>query len=112
MLSIISKEFRFADLDKNCAKQRAQLCRSLNLAPSHTAQLSSCFKLARTVKDLKLVQKTVRNCPVARNRRENNLRNCRFACVKNVKKRTTRQNIFKILPKASEEKGCATLNLP
>ena len=61
---------------------------------------------------IKLVQNSVRHCAVARNWRQNNLRNCCFACVKNVKKTTTRQNILKILPKAYEEKGCATINLP
>ena len=48
----------------------------------------------------------------ARNWRQKNLRNCRFASVKNVKKTTTRQNILKILPKPYEEKGSATINLP
>ena len=61
---------------------------------------------------IKLVQNSVRNLAVARNWRQNTLRNCRFACVKNVKKTTTRQNIPQILPKAYEEKGGATINLP
>ena len=51
---------------------------------------------------IKLVQNSVRNLAVARNWRQNTLRNCRFACVKNVKKTTTRINILKILPKAYE----------
>ena len=74
-----SKELWFAVLDKTCAKQRAQLCWCLKLAPSHTEQLWFCFKLARIVKDLKLAQKTVRNCPVAWNWLQNILRNCCFA---------------------------------
>ena len=61
---------------------------------------------------IKLVQNSVRNFAVCRNWRQNTLCNCRFACVKNVKKTTTRQNILQILPKAYEEKGGATINLP
>ena len=49
---------------------------------------------------IKLVQNSVRNLPVARNWRQNTRRNCRFACVKNVNKTTTRINILTILPKA------------
>ena len=64
MWSIISKELGFAVLDTTSAKQRAQLCCCLKLAPNHTAQLSFCFKLAR-VKKLKIVQKNVRNGRVA-----------------------------------------------
>ena len=60
----------------------------------------------------KLVENGVHNCAVARNWRQNTLRNSRCACVKNVKKTTTRQNILKRLPKAYEEKGSATINLP
>ena len=58
----------------------------------------------------KLVDNGVRNCAVARNWRQNTLRDCRFGCVKTVKKTTTRQNILKSLPKAYEEKGSATIN--
>ena len=61
---------------------------------------------------IKLVQNSVRNLVVARNWRQNTRRNCRFACVKNVKKKTTRQDILKILPKAYVEKQSATINLP
>ena len=57
------------------------------------------------------MQNSVRNLAVARNWRQNTLRNCRFSCVKNVKKTTTRQNILKILPKAYEEKESTTINL-
>ena len=39
----------------------------------------------------KLVENGVRNCAVARNWRQNTLRDCRFGCVKTVKKTTTRQ---------------------
>ena len=53
---------------------------------------------------IKLVQNSVRNLAVARNWRQNTLRNCRFACVKNVKKTSTRINILKILPSAYEKK--------
>ena len=49
---------------------------------------------------IKLVQNSVRTLAVARNWRQNTLRNRRFACVKNVNKTTTRQNILNILPKA------------
>ena len=68
-----------AVLDKTCRKQRAQPCCCSKLAPNHTAQLSFCLKWATFVKKLKLVQNTVRNCPVARNWRQNTLRNRRFA---------------------------------
>ena len=51
---------------------------------------------------IKLVQNSVRNLAVARNWRQNTRRHCRFACVKNVKKTTTRINILTILPKAYE----------
>ena len=84
MWSIISKELRFAVLDKTSTKQRAQVCCCLKLAPYHTTQLSFCLKLARIVNNLKLVQKTVRNCPVAQIWSQNILHNnCfRFArCV-------------------------------
>ena len=67
MLSIISKELAFADLDKTCAKQRARLSSCLKLALSHTAQLSFCLKVTCIVKDLNFVQNTVRNCAVAEN---------------------------------------------
>ena len=67
MWSIIFKELRFAVLDKTCAKQRPQLCCCLKLAPNHTAQLLFCFKLNGIVEKLRLVQKTVHNCPVAQN---------------------------------------------
>ena len=81
--SIISKELRFPVLDKTSTKQRAQVCCCLKLAPYHTTQLSFCLKLARIVNNLKLVQKTVRNCPVAQIWSQNILHNClRFApCV-------------------------------
>ena len=54
---------------------------------------------------------TVRSCAVAQNWRQNNLRNCRFACVKNVKKTTIKQKILKMLRKAYEEKWSPTINL-
>ena len=44
----------------------------------HSAQLSFCLNLGTFVKKPKLVQKTVRNCPVAWNWRQHTLRNCRF----------------------------------
>ena len=59
---------------------------------------------------IKLVQNSVRNLAVARNWRQNTLRNCHFACVKNVNKKTNRINILKILPKAYEEKQSTTTN--
>ena len=66
------------------------------------------FKIRR-VQNLKLVEKgrttvknSVRNLAVPRNWRQNTLRNCRCAGVKNVKKTTTRINILTILPKAYE----------
>ena len=55
----MSKKLRFSVLGKTSAN----FC-CLKLAPSHTLQLSFYFKLARIVKNLKLVQETVRNCPV------------------------------------------------
>ena len=78
---------------------------------SHTAQLWFCFKLARIVKDLKHVQKTaqVSCCSKLASKQSAELS---ISCVKKVKKTTTRQNILNILPKAYEEKGCATINLP
>ena len=51
---------------------------------------------------IKLVQNSVRNLAVPRNWRQNTLRNCRCAGVKNVNKTTTRINILTILPKAYE----------
>ena len=78
MWSIIFKELRFAVLDKTCAKHRPQLCCCLKLAPNHTAQLLFCFKLNGIVEKLRLVQKTVHNCPVAQNWRQNTVRNCCF----------------------------------
>ena len=63
----MSKKLRFAVLGKTSAKQRGQLYCCLKLAPNDTLQLSFCFKLARIVKKLKLVQETKRNCPVAEN---------------------------------------------
>ena len=39
---------------------------------------------------IKLVQNSVYNLAVARNWRQNTLRNCRFAGVKNIKKVKTR----------------------
>ena len=48
---------------------------------------------------IKLVQNSVRTLAVARNWRQNTPSNGPFACVKNVNKTTTRQNILKILPK-------------
>ena len=59
------KKVRFAVLGESSAKERAQLYCCLKLAPNHTWQLSFCFKLARIVKKVKLVQETVRNGPVA-----------------------------------------------
>ena len=59
------KKVRFAVLGESSAKERAQLYCCLKLAPNHTWQLSFCFKLARIVKKVKLVQETVRNDPVA-----------------------------------------------
>ena len=61
----MSKKLRFAVSGKTSAKQRGQLYCCLKLAPNDTLQLSFCFKLARIVKKLKLVQETKRNCPVA-----------------------------------------------
>ena len=61
----MSNELRFAVLGKTSAKERAELCCCLKLATNDTLQLSFCFKLARIVRKPKLVQQTVRNCPVA-----------------------------------------------
>ena len=47
-----------AVLDKTCAKQRAPLGCCLKLARNRTSELSFCFKMARVVNNLKLVQKT------------------------------------------------------
>ena len=63
---------------KNCPKQRTQPSCCSKLASKHSAQMSFCLKLATFFKKVKLVQNTVRNCPVARNWRQNTLRNCRF----------------------------------
>ena len=75
MCSIISKELRFAVLDKTCAKQSAQLCCCIvkKLKP---APLSCWSKLEKSEKradnfemsfSIKLVQNSVRKCAVARN---------------------------------------------
>ena len=75
----MSQELRFDVLEKTRAKQRVQLCCCCKVAPSHTAHLSFCLKLARFVKKLKRVQNTVRISPVAGNSGQNSLRNCRCA---------------------------------
>ena len=67
-----------AVLDKTCNKQRAQPRCCSKLAPSHTTQLSFCFKLARIVTKVKLEKNTVRIFPVTQNWRQNTLQNCRF----------------------------------
>ena len=59
------KKLRFPVLGETSAKERAQLHCCLKLASNHTLQLWFCFKLARIVKKVKLVQETVRNGPVA-----------------------------------------------
>ena len=59
------KKLRFAVLGETSAKERAQLYCCLKLASNHTLQLWFCFKLARNVKKVKLVQENVRNGPVA-----------------------------------------------
>ena len=62
MWSLISKELRFAVLDKTCAKQRAQLWCYLKLAPNHIVQLSFCLKWATIVKKQEIDQNRARNC--------------------------------------------------
>ena len=52
---------------KTCPKHRAQLSCCPKVASKHCAQLSFFLNLATFVKRLKLVEKTVRNCPVSRN---------------------------------------------
>ena len=52
---------------KTSPKHRAQPCCCSKLAPSQTAQLSFCFKLARIVRKLKPVRNCMRNCPVNQN---------------------------------------------
>ena len=79
---------------KACEKRQAQLLCCSKFASSETSQLSFCSKLGRIVrklqpvgdcvrncpvKNLTLVQNTVRNSPVNHNLRQNTLRNCRFA---------------------------------
>ena len=71
------QEIRIAVLDKTRNEQSAQSGCSSKLAPNHTAQLSFYFKLARIIRQQKRATKTVRNCPVARNWRQNTLRNGR-----------------------------------
>ena len=61
----MSNKLPFAVLGKTSAKERPQLYCCFKLAPNHTLQLLFCFKLARIVKKVKLVQETVSNCPVA-----------------------------------------------
>ena len=55
----------FCQQAKTCPKHRARLLCCLKLASIHSPQLSFFLKLASFVKKLKLVQKTVRSCPVA-----------------------------------------------
>ena len=65
---------------KPCAKTLCATVRLLKkFASQSSAQLTFCLKLATFVNKLRLVQNTVRNCPVSSNRRQNTLRNCRSA---------------------------------
>ena len=76
----MSNELWFADLDKTCAKQRARVCSCWKMVPNHTVQLFFCFNLVRIINDLRHVQETVRNCPIAQNWRQKILRKYRLAC--------------------------------
>ena len=69
------EEIRFAILDKTCKMQRTQPRCCSKLASNHSAQVSFCLKLVTFVKKLNLVQNTMRNCPLAQNWGQNNLRN-------------------------------------
>ena len=60
-------------------KGRAQLSCISKFAPNYTAQLLFSFKLARILRKLKLVRNSVRNSFLARNWRQNTLRNFCFA---------------------------------
>ena len=81
---------------KTCPKHRAQPCCCSKLAPSQTAQLSFCFKLARLVRKLKLVRNFVRNSLFLKNLRQNTLRNCRFSWKVKLEENTVR--IFPVAP--------------
>ena len=61
-----------------CLKPLAQLSCCLKFGCKHSAQLTLYLNLASFVTNLKLIQNTVRNCPIARNWHQKSLRNCRF----------------------------------
>ena len=56
---------------KTCPKHRAQQSCCWKLASKHSPQLLFCLKLVTFLKKLTLVQNLLRNCPVARNWRQN-----------------------------------------